>query len=106
VRERVGSAMLSSATDPAVYVPAMKAIHCNPELAGRVGKTRLAYLRRRAEAEMAWTVGRELIRHGQQRKGLRWLWQSVWNAPSLRRLVLITLSWPHLGPFRRYRVAA
>jgi glycosyltransferase involved in cell wall biosynthesis len=106
VRERLGSSMLSHATDPDAYRPAIEAIHLNPMIGVRVGRSRLAYLRRRADAETAWSVGRELIRHGQQRDGRRWLGQSVRAAPSLRRLALIGLSWPRLGPFRPYHLAA
>jgi glycosyltransferase involved in cell wall biosynthesis len=106
VRERPGSAYLSNATDPAAYRPAIEAIHHNPGLAGRLGRSRLAGLRRRAEAETAWSVGRELIRHGHQRDGRRWLGRSVLTAPSPRRLALIGLSWLRFGPFRPYRLAA
>jgi glycosyltransferase involved in cell wall biosynthesis len=106
VRERPGSAYLSNATNPAAYRPAMEAIHRNPATAARVGVSRLADLRHRAEAEMAWTVGRELVRHGRRRDGLRWLARSIRDAPSLRRMALIGLSWPRCGPFRPYRVAA
>ena len=52
---------------------------------------------------MAWAVGRELIRHGHKRDGRRWLGRSVWNAPSLKRVSLIGLSWLRFGPFRPYR---
>lgn len=106
VRERPGSAYLSKATDPAAYRPAIEAIHRNPGIAGRVGGSRLAYLRRRAEAETAWTVGRELIRHGRQRDGRRWLGRSVCTSPSMRRVALIGLSWLRFGPFRPYRMVA
>ena len=106
VRERLGSAYLSHATEPAAYRPALHAIYRNPDIAARLGASRMACLRRRAEAEMAWTVGRELIRHGNRRDGRRWLRISIRNAPHPRRLVLILLSWFRLGPFRRYRIAA
>jgi glycosyltransferase involved in cell wall biosynthesis len=106
VRERQGSAMLTRATDPTAYRPATDAIHRNPAIADRLGHSRLAHLRRRADAETAWAVGRELIRHGRQRDGQRWLGRSITSAPSLKRLILIGLSWSHLGPFRRYRTVA
>jgi hypothetical protein len=70
VRERLAGAYLSRAIDPGAYRPALKAIYGNPGLAERLGTDRLAALGRRAEAEMAWTVGRELVRHGRQREGL------------------------------------
>jgi glycosyltransferase involved in cell wall biosynthesis len=106
VRERSGSAYLSNATDPIAYLRPMEAIHQNPAIVNRIDPARLAYLRRRANAETAWSVGRELIRHGRQRDGLRWLACSVWNAPSLKRLALIGLSWCRVGPFSPYPVAA
>jgi glycosyltransferase involved in cell wall biosynthesis len=106
VRERAGSAMLTRATDPAAYRGATDAIHRNPAIANRLGGSRLPQLRRQAEAETAWAVGRELIRHGQQRAGQRWLGRSIAGAPSVRRMVLIGLSWLRIGPFRPYRSAA
>ena len=106
VRERAGSAMLTKATDPAAYRAAIDAIHRNPAIANRLGGSRLPPLRRRADAETAWAVGRELIRHGQRRAGQRWLGRSIIGAPSVRRLLLIGLSWLRIGPFRPYRTAA
>ena len=105
VRERFGSAVLSNATNPAAYRPAMEAIQCNPIIAARLGRSRMPYLHRRAEAEMAWTIGRELVRHGHRLDGRRWLGRSIRDAPSLRRLLLIGLSWFRFGPFRPYRLA-
>ncbi len=102
VRERPGSATLSHGTDPAAYRPAMEAIHRNPVLAAHIGTARLARLRCRAEAEMAWTIGRELIRHGRRRDGLLWLARSLRDAPTPRRLLLLGLAWLRRGPFRPY----
>src|SRR6202041_2866360 len=59
VRERPGSVYLSNATDPSAYRAATEAIHRNPAIIGHVGNIRLAHLRRQAEAETAWSVGRE-----------------------------------------------
>lgn len=106
VRERPGSAMLTRATDPAAYGPATEAIHSNPAIVNRLGRSRLRHLKHGAEAETAWAVGRELIRHGQQLAGQRWLGRSITSAPSLRRLMLIGLSWLRVGPFRPYRTTA
>jgi glycosyltransferase involved in cell wall biosynthesis len=106
VRERAGGAYLSHATDPSAHRPAIDAIHANAALIGRLGRSRLMYLHRRAEAETAWVVGREMIRHGRRRDGQLWLGRSLRAAPSLRRLLLIALSGTRLGPFRRYRTAA
>jgi glycosyltransferase involved in cell wall biosynthesis len=105
VREHLTGAYLSRATDPGAYRPALKAIYGNPGLAKRLGTARLAALGRRAEAEMAWTVGRELVRQGRQRDGLRWLGRSFRKAPSLNRLILMGLSRLRSGPFRPYRTA-
>jgi glycosyltransferase involved in cell wall biosynthesis len=105
VRERAGSAYLSHATDPAAYRPALDAIYANPDIAATIGRSRLAALGRRADAETAWAVGRELIRHGRQRDGQRWLQHSIRNVPSLKRLALIGLSWLRFGPFRPYRIS-
>jgi glycosyltransferase involved in cell wall biosynthesis len=92
VRERPGSACLAHATDPQAYRPAIEAIYRNPAIAARVGRVRLAALARRAEAEIFWTVGRELLRHGRRRDGLRWLGRSIRHAPSLKRLLLAGLT--------------
>jgi glycosyltransferase involved in cell wall biosynthesis len=103
VRERLAGAYLSRATDPEVYRPAIEAICGNPEVRRRLGTTRLLELARRAEAEMAWTVGRELIRHGRRRDGLRWLGRSLHGAPVPKRLVMLGLACLRAGPFRPYR---
>lgn len=105
VRERPGSAYLANATDPSAYRAATDAIHRNPAIARHVGHVRLAHLRRRAEAETAWSVGRELIRHGHQQDGKCWLEDSIRAAPSLRRLALLGLSRLRAGPFRPYSIA-
>jgi glycosyltransferase involved in cell wall biosynthesis len=105
VRERPGSAYLRMATDPASFAPALDAIYTNPEIAGRLAAGRLRTLRRRAEAETAWIVGRELIRHGRCQDGWRWLGRSLRRAPMLRRFGLAGLSWSRMGPFRPYQFA-
>jgi len=97
-------AYLSRAIDPAAYRPAINAIYSNPDLTGRLDPIRIAALAQQAEAEVAWTVGRELIRHGRRQDGRRWLGQSLRGAPSPKRLVLLGLSWLRLGPFRSYRI--
>ncbi len=106
VRERTDGAYLSRAADPKAYAPAIDAMYRNPAMADRLGRSRLADLRRRAEAETAWCVGRELIRHGHRRDGTGWLARSIRGAPSVRRLALFSLSWSRFGPFRAYREAA
>ncbi len=106
VRERPGSALFARATDPAANRPALEAIYRNPAITERFGRTRLATLGKRADAETAWAVGRELIRHGRRKAGWRWLGRSIKIAPSQRRLALLGLAWLRLGPFRPYRIAA
>jgi hypothetical protein len=106
VRERPGSAILSRATDPDAYRPAMDAMHGNPAIADRLGHIRMSCLRRRAEAEIDWTVGRELIRQGHWHDGRRWLRRSFSNAPSLKRLAMLGLSSLRIGPFRPYAKTA
>ena len=102
MRERLAGAYLSRATDPNAYRPALEAIYRNHVFIDRLGATHLAALARRAEAEMAWTVGRELIRHGRHKDGLRWLGRSVRAAPLPKRLALLGLAMLQFGPFRRY----
>jgi glycosyltransferase involved in cell wall biosynthesis len=89
MRQRHGSAYHRMARDPAAFAPAMAAIFGNAELAERLGPQRLAALRRRSEAENAWIVGRELIRHGERAAGLEQLRASVVAAPSAKRAVLL-----------------
>jgi glycosyltransferase involved in cell wall biosynthesis len=109
VRERSGSAYRRMARDAAAFAPAMAAIWGNPALAARLGPARLARLKARAEAENAWVVGKELIRHGAQADGLARLRAAFAAAPGPKRAVLLAAA--HLlpllpgrlhGPFRRY----
>ncbi len=102
VRERPGSAYLRMATDPARFEAATNAVYGNPDVIRRFGADGLAALRRRAEAETAWIIGRELIRHGDHREGWRWLRGSLRVAPTLKRLGLAGLSRAGIGPFRPY----
>jgi hypothetical protein len=89
VRERPSGAYLRMATDPASFAPCLDAIHGNPALAARFSADKLVVLRRRAEAEVQWTIGRELIRHRRYREGLRWLGRSLATEPNLRRAALL-----------------
>jgi glycosyltransferase involved in cell wall biosynthesis len=106
VRDRAGSSMRTHAADPAAYRPAVELIHHNAAILERIGALRLADLRRRGEAENAWTVGRALIRQGRYRSGQRWLRRSVRHAPSARRVVLIGLMLLRFGPFRPFETTA
>jgi glycosyltransferase involved in cell wall biosynthesis len=112
VRSRADGAYRRLAADPAAFAPCMAAIFGNPGLEARFGPARLAALRRRAEAENAWIVGRELVRQGRAGEGRRWLTRSVAAAPTLRRMALLAAAHalPLLprawhGPFRAYAEA-
>jgi glycosyltransferase involved in cell wall biosynthesis len=105
VRERQGSAYQSRATDPAAYRTVLETIYRNPALANRFRPAKLHGLRRKAEAEIAWAVGRELVRHGHGSDGWRWLARSIRESPSLKRLGLLGLACLRTGPFRRYELA-
>lgn len=106
VRERAGSACHGLAASAEPYRRALAAIHANPAIMERVGRAHLVHLRRRAEAEIAWAVGRELIRHGRRRAGRRCLLGALAGAPSLKRACMLPLSLTGSGPFRPYRLDA
>jgi len=102
VRERHGGAYRGMAARRESFAPCMAAIFVAPALQALLGSATVARLRRRAEAENDWIVGRELIRHGQPHDGMRFLLRSVRAAPSLKRLALLCLPVTRTGPFRRY----
>ena len=84
-----GDAVPQEVPDPAALAPALETIFGSPALAERLGPERLKALRRRAEAEGAWALGRELLRQGQRRAGLRRLRASLAAAPSPHRALLL-----------------
>jgi len=104
VRERRNSAYRRLAHDPAAFAPAMQAIWSNPALAGRLG-SRLARMRARAEAENAWVVAKERLRHGMP-DALPRLRAAFLAAPGPRRAALLAAA--HLLPLlpRRLHGAA
>ena len=105
VRERHGGAYLGMAAQPESFMPCMDAIFGNPGLRMYLSTGVIARLRRRAEAENDWIVGRELIRHGRQAEGRPFLRRSLVAAPSLKRLALFaaaSLRVTRIGPFRPY----
>jgi glycosyltransferase involved in cell wall biosynthesis len=109
VRVRPGGACHRLAADPAAFRACLDAIFANPVLRARLGPARLAVLRRRAEAESQWIIGRELIRHGTRHAGRQWLRRSVRAAPSARRMLLLgaahalpLLPTRFRGPFAAY----
>ena len=89
VRERPSGAFLRMATDPASFGPCLGAIHDHPALATIYTPHERAALRRQADAEVQWTIGRELIRHRRYREGLGWLRRSLVLAPTPRRAMLL-----------------
>jgi glycosyltransferase involved in cell wall biosynthesis len=99
----------SQSADPAVYTPLMEAIFTQPALRQRFGRERLDNLRRRADANNAWAIGRELIRHGHVREGRIWLRRSWRMVPSAKRTAILAgahalkmLPRRWLGPFQPY----
>ncbi|WP_428484379.1 glycosyltransferase family 2 protein [Rhodopila sp.] len=104
VRQRAGSAYMTMAFDWGRFLASMDAVFGNEGIAARIGQARLTRLRSRTEAENAWVVGRELVRHLRPSEGRTWLIRSLRSAPSFKRLCLLGLSWLGLGPFRPYRI--
>ncbi|HET6607043.1 MAG TPA: glycosyltransferase family A protein [Rhodopila sp.] len=102
-REHGESAYRRMATDPHRAQAVVQAIHANPDIRVRFGAATLAALRKKADAESAWIIGREQIRHGQRRDGQRWLRRSLRQSPGAKRGVLLLLSPFGVGPFRPYR---
>lgn len=102
VRQHDTGAYRRFAADPNSFAPCMDAIFGNPALLARFGTARVAAIRRRTEAENAWIIGRELIRHGDTREGRAWLRRSVLAAPTLKRAALLAASLFPIGPFVPY----
>ena len=89
VRECPSGAYLRMATDPTSFNACLDAIHGNPALPAIFHPEKRAALRRQADAEVQWTIGRELIRHRRYREGLSRLGRSLAQAPTLRRAALL-----------------
>jgi hypothetical protein len=106
VRERAGSAYMTMAHDPARFRPCLDAIHRIPQVRARFMPQELASLRRKAEAENEWVIGRELIRHRFHGEGRAWLSRSLRTEPSVKRFGMLGLSWLGVGPFRPYAASA
>ena len=111
VRQRPGGAYHRLAADPAAFAPCMDAIFANPALLARFGPAHLAAIRRRTEAENAWIIGRELIRHDRAAEGRVWLRRSVRANHANKRVILLAAAHalPLLplalrGPFQPYRL--
>jgi glycosyltransferase involved in cell wall biosynthesis len=113
MRVRAGGACHRLASRPAAFHACIDAIFANQALKGRFGTERIAELRRRAEAESQWIIGRELMRHGRFIEGRAYLRRSFRRLPSVRRLVLLSAAYalPALpvtlrGPFVPYPAQA
>jgi glycosyltransferase involved in cell wall biosynthesis len=102
IRQHDTGAYRRLATDPDSFTPCMDAIFGNSALLARFGAKRLAAIRRRAEAENIWIIGRELLRHGRTGEGRVWLRRSLRAAPSLKRMALLAASLLPIGPFVPY----
>lgn len=109
VRQHETGAYRRLAADPGAFVPCMEAMFGNPDLVARLGAERLAAIRRHTEAENAWIIGRELIRHRRKADGLAWLRRSVTAHPGIKRLAMfgaaLVVEWLPAGwrgPFRPY----
>jgi glycosyltransferase involved in cell wall biosynthesis len=96
VRQHAAGAYQRLAADPASFTPCMDAIFGNPSLVARLGAHRLATIRRCAEAENAWIIGRELIRHERGADGRARLRCAVAARPTIRRAVLLAAA--HILP--------
>ena len=89
----------------------MDSIFGNTALLSRFGPVPLATLRRQAEAENRWIIGRELIRNGRPGEGRAWLRRSVRDYPTAWRVALLfgagllpLLPIALRGEFRPYRL--
>jgi glycosyltransferase involved in cell wall biosynthesis len=112
VRQRQSGAYLRLALNPDSFQPCMEAIFANPMLMDRLGAAQLPAIRRRTEAENAWIIGRELVRHGRHAAGLSWLRRSFRAKPTAKRAALLAaahglsiLPERLRGPFRSYATA-
>jgi glycosyltransferase involved in cell wall biosynthesis len=100
VRERPESATFTQATTPDRNEQVLDVIYGNEMLRHRPGRRRLAELRRLAQAETSWALGKSLIHHGARRDGCYYLLQAAAVRPSLKRICLLALSAGGIGPFR------
>jgi hypothetical protein len=100
VRERPQSATSTHATNPDCNTRVLDLIYANDKLRLRLGNKRLTQLRRLAQAETAWAVGKSLIHRGARRHGCQYLLQAAAARPTLKRLCLLALTASGVGPFR------
>ena len=109
VRAHPAGAYRRLATDLAAHQACLAAIFALPELRARFSPLHRAMLRRQANAEVRWIIGREMIRAGDARAGLPWLRDAVRRRPTPKRAALLAAA--HLlsllperlhGPFQTY----
>jgi hypothetical protein len=106
-RSRRTGACHARAIDPLAYAPCITAIYASPALAGRFDPETRQRFRRRTEAEMAWTIGRTLLRRNETRQAWPWLLRASLGSPQARRIAALAaagamLTWPgarRLMPF-------
>jgi hypothetical protein len=85
--------MDGAATRMESYRPALAAAAGNRDLAARLGERRFAGLLRRAEKELCWTIGREVLRRGDAAAAVPLLRQGLWGRPRPQRLGLLAKAW-------------
>ena len=92
VRRRTGSLMHGAATRMEAYRPALAAVAANAAIAHRLGRPLFARLLRQSELELAWTLGREMLRRGDPASARPLLWRGVWGRPRPQRLAVLALA--------------
>jgi glycosyltransferase involved in cell wall biosynthesis len=97
VRRRAGSMMHRDATRMEAYRPVLAAIAANGALAARLGLPRFTRLLRRAEVELCWTVGREMLRRGDASGAWPLLRRGLWGRPRPQRLGVLALALARRG---------
>ena len=84
--------MHGAATRIEAYRPALAAVAANAAIAARLGRRRFARLLRQSELELAWTLGREMLRRGDPAGAKPLLWRGIWGRPRPQRLALLALA--------------
>ncbi len=107
--DRAGGAYRRLAANPDAFMACLDAIYANPGLIGHLDAADRDQLRRRAESEAYWVLGREMIRHGVRPNAWPWLFRSATTCPTTRGFARVAASvlLPSLptawrGPFRPY----
>jgi glycosyltransferase involved in cell wall biosynthesis len=93
VRRRPGSLMHGAATRLEAYRPVLAAISANRALKARLGARRFARLVARAERELSWTIGREMLRRGDAAGAWPLLCRGIWGRPRPQRVMVLAAAW-------------